>query len=158
MPGIWHNNMENYFPKNMREIKFFCSSRISNISNISNISRRTDILLNNNRTCEIQHSPICENEIVDRFKDWNIFGKEIIWLIDGNVGIELDKLSNGNYILIFKQKWKYKSFINTYDFILIEKDNLVFKIELKKIRSNMIELKEGKPLLETIDYLKKKRI
>ena len=150
MPGIWHNNMENYFPENMREIKFFCSSRISNIS------RRTDILLNNNRTCEIQHSPIYENEIVSRFEDWNKFGKEIIWLIDGNEGLELDKLSNGNYILIFKQKWKYKSFINTYNFILIEKDNLVFKIELKKIRSNMIELKEGKPLLETIDYLKKK--
>ena len=83
MPGIWHNNMENYFPENMREIKFFCSSRISNIS------RRTDILLNNNRTCEIQHSPIYENEIVSRFEDWNKFGKEIIWLIDGNEGLEV---------------------------------------------------------------------
>tara|TARA_B110001452_G_scaffold200046_1_gene170004 strand:- start:1017 stop:4112 length:3096 start_codon:yes stop_codon:yes gene_type:complete len=149
MPGKWHNDMENNFPEDMREIKFFCASRIYNTS------RRTDILLNNNRTCEIQHSPIYENEIVSRFNDWNKFGKEIIWLIDGNEGIELDKLSTGNYILIFKQKWKYKSFINTYDFILIEKDGLVFKIELNKIRCGMIELKDAKPLLETIDYLKK---
>ena len=148
MPGEWHNNMEKQFPEEMREVKLYCSSRIDNTC------RRADICLSNNRTCEIQHSYISEDEIINRFNDWNKFGKDIIWLIDGNDGIELDKLTSGNYILIFKQLWKYKSFINTYDYILLEKDNLVFKIELNKIKSGMIELREPKTLKETIDYLK----
>ena len=150
MPGQWHNEMENQFPEDMREVKFYCSSIVSNTC------RRADIRLSNKRTCEIQHSYISENQIVNRFNDWNEFGKEIIWLIDGNQGIEFNQLSTGNYLLIFEQVWKYKSFIKTYDFILLEKDGLVFKIELKKIKSGMIELKEPKTLQETIDYLKTK--
>ena len=58
MPGLWHNTMESYFPKDMNEIKFFCSSK-----NTNNICRRADILLNNKRTCEIQHSFISSEEI-----------------------------------------------------------------------------------------------
>ena len=150
MPGEWHTKMEKLFPKNMREVKFYCSSTSSNTC------RRADICLSNTRTCEIQHSYIPEYEIVNRFNDWNKFGKEIIWLIDGNTGIEIDKLSSGNYLIIFKEIWKYKSFIKKYDFILLEKDKLVFKIELNKIKSGMIELKEPKSLLETVNYLKTK--
>ena len=93
-----------------------------------------DICLSNNRTCEIQHSYISENEIINRFNDWNKFGKEIIWFIDGNNGIELNKLSSGNYLLIFNQSWKYKSFKKTYDYILLEIDNYVFKIELLRCK------------------------
>lgn len=147
MPGKWHNNMESLFPEEMREVRFFCST---------NICRKADIRLSINRTCEIQHSYISENEIIERFNDWNEFGKEIIWLIDGNEGIILDKLSNGNYLIIFKQYWKYKSFSKTYDNILLEIDGNIFKIELNKIKSNMIELKEPKTLQETIDFLKTK--
>jgi hypothetical protein len=146
MPGIWHNNMESQFPKEMQEIKFFCSA--------NNTRRRADILLSDNRTCEIQHSFISEREIINRFNDWNKFGKDIVWLLDGNDGIEFDELSTGNYLLKFKQLWKYKSFVKTYDFILIEKDDMVFKIELNKIKSGIIELKESKTLQETIDCLK----
>jgi hypothetical protein len=149
MPGKWHNAMENLFPKEMHEIKFFCSSRYNNVC------RKADILLNKKRTCEIQHSYISEEEIIARFNDWCEFGKEIIWLIDGNEGIEYDKLSTGNYLIKFIEKWKYKSFMKTYKFILLERDGNVFKIELDKIKSGMIELKESKLLNETIEFLKK---
>ena len=71
MPGDWHNKMEDLFPQEMSEVKFYCSSRVYNTC------RRADILLSDNRTCEIQHSYISENEIVNRFNDWNKFGKEI---------------------------------------------------------------------------------
>jgi len=147
MPGKWHNAMEKLFPKEMHEIKFFCS--------FNNICRKADILLNNKRTCEIQHSYISEEEIINRFNDWNKFGKEIIWIIDGNDGIEFDELSTGNYLIKFKQNWKYKSFIKTYEFILLERDAYVFKIELNKIKSGIIELKESKSLNDTINFLKK---
>ena len=142
--------MEELFPQEMREVKFYCSS------SVSNTCRRADIRLSNNRTFEIQHSYISENEIVNRFNDWNEFGKEIIWLVDGNEGIELEQLSTGNYLLIFNTYWKYKSFMKTYDYILLEKDELIFKIELKKIKSGMIELKESKSIQDTISYLKMK--
>jgi hypothetical protein len=150
MPGKWHNIMEKRFPIEMREVKFFCSS----IDN--NTCRRADILLSIKRTCEIQHSYISEKDIIDRFNDWNKFGKEIIWLIDGNEGIVLNKLSTGNYLIIFKDIWKYKSFIKTYDFILLEIGEKVFKIELNKIKSGMLELKEHRSLTDTIEYLKTK--
>lgn len=150
MPGKWHTDMENLFPEEMQEVKFFYSSKNHKISRIA------DICLNNTRTCEIQHSYISEKDIINRFNDWNKFGKEIIWLIDGNSGIEIDKLSSGNYLIIFTEGWKYKSFIKKYNFILLEKDKLVFKIELQKIKSGMIELKEPKSLEETVNYLKTK--
>jgi hypothetical protein len=149
MPGKWHNAMENLFPKEMHEIKFFCSSKYTNVC------RKADILLNKKRTCEIQHSYISEKEIIDRFNDWCEFGKEIIWLIDGNEGIDFYKLSTGNYLIKFIENWKYKSFMKTYKFILLERDGNVFKIELDKIKSGMIELKESKLLNETIEFLKK---
>ena len=149
MVGKWHNDMEGMFPETMQEVKFFCSSKGNNTC------RRADILLGNNRTCEIQHSYIAETEIVNRFNDWNKFGKEIIWLIDGNQGIDFETLSNGNILVIFNELWKYKSFVKTYDNILIENNKKVYKIELKKIKSNMIELKESKSLEETIDFLQK---
>ena len=147
MPGKWHYDMEKCFPLNMREVRFYCGAKNYNNCRIA------DILLNNNRTCEIQHSYISENEIVNRFNDWNQFGKEIIWFIDGNEGIDIECLSTGNYLITFKQTWKYKSFMKTYDFILLEKDGYIFKIELKKIRSGMIELKEHQTIQDTINYL-----
>lgn len=149
MPGLWHNTMESYFPKDMNEIKFFCSSK-----NTNNICRRADILLNNKRTCEIQHSFISSEEITNRFNDWNMFGKEIIWLVDGNIGIECEQLVSGNYLIIFNDEWKYKSFIKNYDYILLEIDSKVFKIELKKIKCKMIELKMFINIEEVVRILK----
>jgi hypothetical protein len=150
MPGIWHNKMEAYFPKEMTEIKFVCSR------NSKETCRRADVLLNNNRTCEIQHSFISPEEITKRFNDWNLFGKEIIWLVDGNGGIDYEELSTGNYLIIFKDDWKYKSFVTTYNFILLEIDGKVFKIELKKIKCKMIELKMFITIEEVVNILKSK--
>lgn len=149
MPGIWHNKMESYFPKNMTEINFACSSK-----NISNTCRIADILLNNNITCEIQHSYISSDEIEKRCNDWNIFGKKIIWLLDGNIGIECYELVSGNYLIIFHDEWKYKSFIKMYDYILLEINSKVFKIELKKIKCSMIELKMYNSIEKVINILK----
>jgi hypothetical protein len=94
---------------------------------------------------EIQQSYISEEDIIT-------YGKDIIWLIDGNSGITIDKLSTGNYLVIFIDDWKYKSF-RIYKYILISVENMIFKIELKKIKSGMIEIKEYKTLEETIRFL-----
>lgn len=152
MPGKWHNKMEAKFPEDMREVKFFCSSKI-----LDNVCRRADILLNDRRTLEIQHSHISGKEIEGRFNNWNKFGKEIIWLIDGNTDdVICEHLSTGNYLLIFNKTWKYNSFVKTYDYVLLETKGKVFKIELKKIKSKMIELKEWKSIDDVIYLLKTK--
>ena len=65
---------------------------------------------------EIQQSYISEEDILKSF-DTNKYGKDIIWLIDGNSGITIDKLSTGNYLVIFIDDWKYKSFNKTYKYI-----------------------------------------
>ena len=49
MPGKWHTKMENLFPEDMQEVKFYCSSKSFNTC------RRADIYLSDTRTCEIQH-------------------------------------------------------------------------------------------------------
>lgn len=144
MPGEWHTKMEKLFPKHMQEIRFLHSTETSYIC------RRADLCLDKDRTCEIQHSYISEEEIISRFNDWNKFKKDIIWLIDGNEGVEIYKLNTGNYLITFIHKWKYKSFIKKYKFILLEEKGMVFKIELNKIKNNMIELKEPKSLQDTI--------
>ena len=146
MPGIWHNKIENMFPKDMTEIKFVCSD--------NNNSRIADVLLNKKTTCEIQHSFISREEISNRYNDWSGFGKDIIWFVDGNIGIEYEQLSSGNYLIIFNDKWKYASFINKYNYILLEIDSKVFKIELKKIKCKMIELKMFILIEEVVRILK----
>ena len=143
MPGIWHNDMESRFPSELSEIKFetFNSVRIA------------DVLLSSNRTLEIQHSFISSDEINKRFNDWNSVGKEIIWLLDGN-DENFEQLSSGNYLIIFNNEWKYKSFIKNYDYILLEIDSKVFKIHLKKVKCKMIELKEYKHINKVVEILK----
>jgi|SaaInlV_150m_DNA_3_1039698.scaffolds.fasta_scaffold01374_2 hypothetical protein len=150
MPGEWHNKMESYFPPEMREVKFYCKVTGDN----EPISRRADILLDNRRTIEIQHSRISNEEIVKRFEAWDKFGKDIIWLVDGNDSIECSKLSNGNHLIWFKTAWKYKSFVSKYEFILLEISGNVFRIDLKKVKCKMIELKEHKTIVDIIDVLK----
>ena len=155
MPGIWHNSMEARFPAYMSEIKFFCSVK-NNTNNTNNTCRIADVLLSNKRTCEIQHSFISSEEIEKRFYDWDTFGKEIIWLVDGNEDVDCEQMSSGNYLINFNKAWKYKSFIKNYKYILLEISGKVFKIELAKIKCKMLELKEYKHIDEVVEILKTK--
>jgi len=116
----------------------------------SNRSKEYNILLHNSQMLMIQKSYISEEDIINKFKK---ISKDIVWLIDGNSGIILNKLSTNNYLIIFSEKWKYKSFQKIYKYILIEIGNMIFKIELNKIKSGMIELLEYKTLEETNRFL-----
>lgn len=147
MPGEWHNKMESRFPAETREVKFFCSNKNTSTC------RRADILLSTKRTVEIQHSRISNDEIISRFNDWNKFGKEIIWLVDGNEQVNCYQLTNGNYLIHFITAWRYKSFLNIYKYILLDIGDKVFRIDLQKVRCKMIEVSEFKPINEIIDEL-----
>ena len=148
MPGVWHNKWENFFPEEKREIKF-CFATINETCN-----RRADVILHNNRSLEIQHSLISNEDIMKRMNDWGKFGKEIIWIIDGNTqDVILEKLSTGNNLITFNNTWKYKSFSNHYDTILLDIDDKIFKINPKMVKSKMYLVSEYKTQLEVVDKL-----
>ena len=109
----------------------------------SNICKGYNILLHNSQMLMIQKSYISEEDIFNKIKT---ISTDIVWLVDGNSGIILNKLSTNNYLVIFSEEWKYKSFQKIYKYILIDIDNMIFKIELNKIKSGMIELREYKTL------------
>jgi hypothetical protein len=79
MPGIWHNAMQDKFPKDRHEISFMSFSW-----NEQTEHRRTDVLLSNTSCLEIQHSHISKDDVELRKKDWEKFGKTLVWLVDGN--------------------------------------------------------------------------
>ena len=116
----------------------------------SNRCKGYNILLHNSQMLMIQKSYISEEDIYNKIKT---ISTDIVWLVDGNSGIILNKLSTNNYLVIFSEEWKYKSFQKTYKYILIDIDNMIFKIELNKIKSGMIELREYKTLEETNRFL-----
>lgn len=149
MPGQWHNYIESKFPETMREVKFMCQNK-----SIQTI-RRADILLTNNRTCEIQNSRITSNEIKERLNDWKSFGKDIIWIINGNSDdVIVEELTTGTTLIKFNNRWKYESFLDNYDYILLEASNRVYKISIRDVKCKMIEVKYYIDIDKVVDILK----
>jgi len=140
MPGHWHNDWQNKYPKENREINFKSGHR----SRKKKGGRNCDVFLNDKYILEIQHSPIKKNEIGNRKKDWKHYGKEIIWLLDGNHFVELSQIERDGksyYTLWFKKKWFWESFKDSYDFVILNIDDMIFKVPIKQVKSSMIVLK-----------------
>ncbi len=108
----WHCEWQGCFP--ITEIEF--KKKEGQIRD-----RCADILIKeHNVILEIQHSEISIEDIICRNKDYSLHGMNLIWIVDGNTfDVELEELSNGNFLIIFNKNWKYKSFSHTYDFILL---------------------------------------
>jgi hypothetical protein len=108
--------------------------------------RRADIHIEKHDIIiEIQHSNIKCEEVVCRHMDYALHNKQVYWIIDGNTeDIDLDELTDG-YLIIFSECWKYKSFQDKNEFILLDIQDKIFKIPIKKISTNMIKVKEFKP-------------
>ena len=73
--------------------------------------RRADVVLNDTTVLEFQHSSILKDEVFSRKHDYALHNKNIIWIIDGNQGIEVKKLTSERWFLYFadaKSQWKYK--------------------------------------------------
>jgi hypothetical protein len=115
--------------------------------------RRADVV-ENNFIIEIQHSCIEKEEVLNRNHDYALHNKKVIWIIDGNKGIDVNIDSN---ILDFKEDWKYNSFVNCNcynDYIYIDIKGLIYRINPNNVKSCMIKVSE--PLLKPyfIDLLK----
>jgi len=116
--------------------------------------RKADVeFQNSNIILEFQHSKIEELEVNNRKNDYKLHNKEIIWIIDGNDNINITHLEYSDRIYLeFNLDWKYKSFID-YDYIFIDKDEFIYKIYPKKIKSNMIDVDKPFTKKDFINYL-----
>ena len=138
----WHSRMQSYFP--ITEVKFpKCDTQIK--------ERRADVVIEgHNFIVEIQHSKIDDSNVICRTKDYSLHNMKLIWLVDGNTDdVILEKLSTDNFLITFLNDWKYKSFKHNYDYILLDINDKIFKIPVKKVCNKMILVKEFK----NIDYV-----
>ena len=142
----WHCKWQGFFP--ITEVEF----KKANDEQIKN--RRADVVLNDKYILEVQHSNIEYSEIVCRTQDYKLHDKELIWVVDGNTkDVVLDKLSDDTYLIEFNNNWKYKSFIHNYEFILLDINELIFKIPIKSVCNKMIHVREYIKIDDVINAL-----
>ena len=116
--------------------------------------RRADVVLNLNKILEIQHSEYNKTEIENRKHDYSLHGIEIIWLVDGNTGINEKVLTTSNrvYLEFTSEFWKYESF-KCYNYIYIEINSKIYKINPNNVKSHMIDVENPKSKNEFIKFL-----
>ena len=142
----WHCKWQGFFP--ITEVEF----KKANDEQIKN--RRADVVLNDKYILEVQHSNIEYSEIVCRTQDYKLHDKELIWVVDGNTkDVVLVKLSDDTYLIEFNNNWKYKSFIHNYEFILLDINELIFKIPIKSVCNKMIHVREYIKIDDVINAL-----
>lgn len=144
---LWHIEWQSHFP--IIEVCFSCKPNQIK-------ERHADVLLNEKKTLEIQHSKYEKEEIDNRKHDYKLHQIDIIWLIDGNKNIDVKKLeySNRVYLEFTSDYWKYESF-KSYEYIFIDINSIIYKINPNKVKSHMIDVENGKTKEEFIESLKK---
>lgn len=132
----WHIDWQNNFT--MIEIPF---RKIEN----QHKERRADIVIEKNKqVVEIQHSEIKKLEVNARFNDYTMCHKyDIIWVIDGTDTILVKELNHCNriYLEFESEPWKFNRFLR-YDCIFIDINNMIYKVNPNKVKSNMIDVSQ----------------
>lgn len=145
---LWHSEWQSNFP--ITETCFPCKPSQTK-------ERRADVVLNEKQVLEIQHSKYEKEEIDARKQDYQLHGIDIIWLIDGNQKINVTILESASRVYLeFADHWKYNSF-TSYEFIFIDINSMIYKINPNKVKSHMIDVENGKTKEEFIDALKNER-
>lgn len=144
----WHSRMQSYFPE---------TEKCFPMKNKQYKDRRADVFIKESNTViEMQHSDIDDANVICRDHDYKEHGNTVIWLIDGNTkDVELETLSTGGYLLTFNADWKYKSFYTTYEFVLLDIDDKIFKIPVKQVCMQMILVKDHKHIDVVVAHLLK---
>lgn len=143
----WHCKWQGFFK--YTEVVF----KKTNDDQIKN--RFCDVLLDDKYILEIQHSKISDSEVICRTQDYKLHDKKLIWVVDGNTSdVILNKLSDNSYLIEFKDNWKYDSFIRDYEFILLDIDENIFKIPVKKVCNKMFHAKDHKCINDVIKTLR----
>ncbi|AOM63488.1 hypothetical protein [Heterosigma akashiwo virus 01] len=155
----FHSKWQKIFKNDGYSIEVKYEGKISLSKN-----RRADIVLNDNKILEIQHSKISEQEVSERKNDYSLHDVDIIWIIDANYGVEIvEKLKYGTWFITFKDQWKHNSF-KKYKYVYLDyldKDDRniakIIRIEPGKIKRKMIDVFETRLQCDFISYLKENK-
>lgn len=147
----WHKRMQALF--DCTEVVF---EKVSD-EQISN--RRADVYLQNSNTViEFQHSEIDSANVICRHKDYQCHNTNVIWIIDGNTDdVKCEEFDDG-FLIHFKDKWKYKSYDYTYDFVLLNIGERIYKIPVKEVCMSMIVVKNFISVDHVVSALKNNAI
>ena len=143
--SVWHAEWQSNFP--IIEQCFVSEYQIKN--------RRADVVLEESKIIlEIQHSEITQKEVNNRNHDYRVNNMEVSWIIDGNT-INIKDLNTGVFLLTFPSsgKWKYESFKNC-NYIYVDINEQIFRINPKKVKSDMIYVNQFVLKNEFINSLK----
>ena len=144
----WHIRMQSYFANTeviLKKLEYQIRER------------RADALIKNyNTIIEFEHSGKSREDVDCKTRDCKLHGMEIIWFIDGNTDdVIVEELTTGSFLITFCEDWKFKSFTHNYSFVLLEKDDRVFKIPVNKVLNKMILVKEYIPIDDVMNKLNK---
>jgi hypothetical protein len=131
----WHKNWQNEFDI----IEYHIGNRIA------------DAIVND-IVIEFQHSYISIDEVKERGIDYLSYNKKLYWVIDCNDSISITQRGDIYLIKFIKDIWKYEHFTSN-DYIFLNIDNRLFKINPSLVKSNMIDVREYKLNNEFIDSL-----
>lgn len=112
----------------------------------------------NEYVLEFQHSPISKDLVMERNKNYQENNKKLLWIIDGNNNVEIEEIDNNRIMIKFiNQLWKYESFKNN-EYIYINNNDKIYKINPLLVKSNMIDIKEYKLKNEFIKAIKENQV
>ena len=132
----WHKEWQSYFIN--KEVK------IGN--NIADV-------LENNNIIEFQHSYINKEEIELRKNNAINNNKILNWVIDCSNTIEVIQKGDIYMIYFYNDEWKYQNFL-CHDFIFLDFENKIYKINPNEVKSNMIDVIEYKTKIDFINSFK----
>ena len=105
-------------------------------------NRIADAIVHDN-VIEFQHSYISKEEVGQRGIDYLSYNKKLYWIIDCNDSIDIYESGDIYLITFTKDMWKYEHFISN-EFIFLNKDNRLYKINPSLVKSHMIDVREYK--------------
>jgi len=111
-----------------------------------------DVLMDD-RIIEFQHSYISSEDVEERYNNAINNKKTLNWVIDCNDTIEVNEVGNIFMIYFYNDRWKFEHF-KCHDFIYLNIDDKIYKINPNEVKSNMIDVIEFKTKKEFIDSLK----
>jgi len=107
-----------------------------------------------NNILEFQYSYILEDTVYERSKNYTDKNYNIIWIIECNKCVNIEKIDDKYIITFINELWKYENFKRLKN-IYLEYENNIYKISPSEVKSNVIIVQENINKKDFIESIKK---
>ena len=142
MPGHWHTNMQNLFPKTHQEVEF----SFVHVSEDDTVTKRRRFAdgHQDETVVEYQHSRITRTEVNDRNDDYGVkLGKTVVWVIDCTDNktkpkrISSDDDEDDIWMLEFDKKWHVDSMCDC-NILFADFGDRMFRVPIDSVRHRLV--------------------